>query len=86
MKTSEQTERGASTLSRRRFLTIAGTGLSFGVVLGAAGVKVFGANGSSPALEAAVGANRSSPARTGAARRWIPPSEPGYESTPMAVS
>ncbi|MFQ5571779.1 MAG: molybdopterin cofactor-binding domain-containing protein [Rhodothermales bacterium] len=56
MKTSESIERGASTLSRRRFLKIAGTGITFGVVLGGAGVQVFSANESSPVLEKAIGA------------------------------
>ncbi len=56
MKTSEQIDPGASTLSRRRFLKIAGTGISFGVVLGATGVQVFGAAETNPALEKVIGA------------------------------
>jgi len=56
MKTNEQIQGGSLKHTRRDFLKRAGSGLSFAVVFGSAGVKVFSAQGSSRARETALGA------------------------------
>ena len=56
MKTNEQIQGGSLKHTRRDFLKRAGRGLSFAVVFGSAGVKVFSAQGSSRARETALGA------------------------------